>query len=86
MKQKTKSLGSTGAAKEGLGLDDAQPNYNYAANMYWDACKQIEELKAKNKRYETALERIANHGGGPPQTLVSVMGHTAKVALREKSN
>lgn len=42
----------------------------------------ITQLEAKIDKYETALKRIANHGGGHPETLVSVMGHTAKVALK----
>ena len=55
MNEHPTDLGSTGAAKEALGLDVAQPNYNHAANTYWDACRQIEELKTENEQLREAI-------------------------------
>jgi len=52
-----------------------------AWSMVDEVIGEVRQLEARIDRYETALKHIVNHGGGYPETLVSVMGHAAKVAL-----
>lgn len=51
-----RNIKSTGKAREILGLDGENPNPNYAANMYWDACNRLEDAEKIMEKFVAKVE------------------------------
>lgn len=56
-----KKFSSTGAARDALGLDEARPNFNYAANIYWDACKEITQLESSLAEAREEIKKLQQY-------------------------
>ena len=51
-----KKIGSTGDAKEALGLPRGF-EYNQAGNIYWDACAQLASARAIMQKFVDKVDR-----------------------------